>query len=848
LAATASSSQAGNTLHTDPVLKQLIFQVDSLQAAWQSDAALVICEEALKRAEASDAKNQLAEIYNRIGQIHFNLSQYRKALSTWETALTCSQQSGDRNAESETLCELGMVYLYLPDFHKTLSYCQKSLDICRETGFRKTEAKTLYLMGIAWQYLAYYSDALDCYQSSLKLYRELGDRRGEGEAILNIGNLYYLLCDYNQAREYDQLSLEIFRETGDRLNEAYALMNLGSFYIKEENIDKALEVFNHTLQISREIGNRYAEARSLRGIAGAHYYYAYFLTQEYRKHYQKVLDYDFEALNIFRGLGCRFQEARVLESIGVVYMQIPDSAKTMEYYQRCLQIYEDLDADEYVHHVYGRIGFHYARNNYGPASIEYLQKAIDIIEELRSRITDETHRNLYMDDWHHAYEYITCAFYTLGEYPELYRYEQKSRARSFLDMLASDSIKVGKSRHAEFLQREEEYRKTKIELEKQIAATDDTVAIAELRGKIEDEWQSINAMIEDRKRYEPELVSLVTADVLELDEIQNLLDPQTTIIEYFNGAGWQFIWVITTDHAELYKFDISIEALAEKVKGWRDAIMTGGDYITRSRELYDLLIAPVENKIKTRNLIIIPYDSMHYLPFQSLMDGEGRYLVEKYCISYLPSASVLKFVESKRSHKSETLLALGNPKTDRQDYKPLPFAEREVRDVVGFIDSSRLFIGSQATEDNFRHYAPEYDILHLACHSELNSSYPLFSSLLLSPGEEHDGNLEVYELFTMDIDADMVVLSACQTALGHLTRAEELVGLVRAFMYAGTPTVISSLWVIKDESTAYLMTEFYKNLNKYSKAEALRRAQLQTMKEYPSPYHWASFVLIGDPG
>ena len=169
-----------------------------------------------------------------------------------------------------------------------------------------------------------------------------------------------------------------------------------------------------------------------------------------------------------------------------------------------------------------------------------------------------------------------------------------------------------------------------------------------------------------------------------------------------------------------------------------------------------------------------------------------------------------------------------------------------MKGIAGQYKKKTILIGEEATEDEFRRLAPKYDILHLACHGELNSAYPLFSGLLLAPGDKQDGELDVHEIFTMDLNAYLVVLSSCETGLGHLTNGDELAGLSRAFIYAGTPSILSSLWKVEDESTAYLMTQFYKNLKKHDKAESLRRAQLKTRKKFKEPLFWASFVLIGD--
>ena len=159
-------------------------------------------------------------------------------------------------------------------------------------------------------------------------------------------------------------------------------------------------------------------------------------------------------------------------------------------------------------------------------------------------------------------------------------------------------------------------------------------------------------------------------------------------------------------------------------------------------------------------------------------------------------------------------------------------------------------LGSAATKTALRAQAPSAPMLHLATHAELNERSPLFSRLLLAPDGQDDGSLTVQDVFELNLaSADLVVLSACETQLGAQSRGDDLVGLTRAFIYAGTPSFIASLWSVDDQATAVLMTAFYRHLRGgASKAEALQRAQAETRAQYPHPYYWAAFVLTGDPG
>ena len=283
-------------------------------------------------------------------------------------------------------------------------------------------------------------------------------------------------------------------------------------------------------------------------------------------------------------------------------------------------------------------------------------------------------------------------------------------------------------------------------------------------------------------------------------------------------------------------------------------------------------------------MIIVPHDVLHYLPFHALQSPDGRYLIESYPIYYLSSASLLQFIKEKRKARGERVLAFGNPDLGDPN-KDLKFAELEAQEVRTLYPYSTVLVRKEATEGKSKGLSPQYDMLHFATHAELKEEDPLSSAILLAKDGKEDGRLEVREIFGMDLKANLVVLSACETGLGKLSSGDELVGLTRAFIYAGTPSVVASLWKVEDNSTAALMASFYRNLKTMSKVEALRQAQLELIRgqassdllarrgvggigklgEVPEaksdspgsvpvsisvstfhPYFWAPFILVGD--
>lgn len=269
----------------------------------------------------------------------------------------------------------------------------------------------------------------------------------------------------------------------------------------------------------------------------------------------------------------------------------------------------------------------------------------------------------------------------------------------------------------------------------------------------------------------------------------------------------------------------------------------GTKFRTDKTGLYDILIKPVEGSISAKHLIIIPHSALHLLPFEALKDSAGKYLIEKYVISYAPSLAVLKFCKTKNSGKKEKLVAYGDPLGD------LKFAKTEVSDIKGFFSQSRVVTGQEVTLQNVLDSIKQGDIIHFACHGVFDPSSPFDSSLLLYGEKGNPEPFTVSKVMGLRLNPYLVTLSACDTGLARISGGDELLGLIRGFFIAGTPSLITTLWEIDDKSSNLLVSRFYDNLitKKMDKAQALKEAKLSLMKNgYNRPYYWAAFVLQGD--
>jgi CHAT domain-containing protein len=318
---------------------------------------------------------------------------------------------------------------------------------------------------------------------------------------------------------------------------------------------------------------------------------------------------------------------------------------------------------------------------------------------------------------------------------------------------------------------------------------------------------------------------------------------------------------------KVYTLSIKPDDLVKKVNQFHDMLAEARPmYASAAHELYALLIEPAEQQLRgIETICIIPDSFLWNVPFQALMTTNDHYLIEDHAVYYAPSLSVLRKMNGagKRSKMNPSLIAFGNPVIGQDEQHntelcPLQDAETEVNSIAkGFGPAdSKVFIGREATEKTFRALASNYSILHLATHGVIDNRQPLYSHLLLTKTEgdpESDGSLEAREIMDMDLHADLVVLSACETANGKISSGEGVMGLSWAFFIAGTRSMLVSQWRVDSASTSQLMASFYDDpaLHKVDsngkKASALRNAVLTLIKDqrYSHSYYWAAFVLVG---
>ena len=346
----------------------------------------------------------------------------------------------------------------------------------------------------------------------------------------------------------------------------------------------------------------------------------------------------------------------------------------------------------------------------------------------------------------------------------------------------------------------------------------------------------------------PQLASLVTSGGIDAEQMAAALGPKETLVGFFGSSSSLYGYTVSGAEIRLYPLD---------AKGLEDDVAEFVQSIKKRRRqtrelaelLYKRLLRPMQASIAGRDLLIVPHGSLHYVPFAALHDGE-RYLVQGRALRYLPSAMLLGLLPQPGGKAAgapvQRLLILGNPDLGKAELD-LPASQEEAQALQGlFAANSELFIRKAATESLVKERAFDFSHIHVASHGEFSADAPLDSRLRLAADAKNDGVLSVSEIYGLRLNAQVVMLSACETGLGRVSSGDDVVGLTRGFLYAGAQNVVGSLWEVDDDATSALSQAMYDGLKKgLPVAKALAQAQEQLLTKKPHPFFWAAFLDSG---
>ncbi len=837
----------------------------------QIDLALDNCRKSLKIAQDLRDRDGMKLNLNNIALIYQSTGKYPQSIDYFQQALIIIRELKDRKSEGTILYNIGFVYNSQANYSQALKLYEQALEISKAVGNRPGEGLILSAIGLVYQVKGEYRRALKLFQQAENIAQEIKDRMGLGAALGNIGQTYVYLADYQQAIKYFERSIKIFRSLNYLAQVGITLNNQGNTYNFIGQHSKALVAFEKALEIYRSTNNRAEEATTLLNIGKVYK----FLGQYPRslKYYQSVLE-------IAQSIGNKNTEGIVTNSIGVIYNQLQQYGEAQKYHERALLIHQATGNQSEISNTLDNLAGDYAGLQQYDRALTTRIQALKIKEKIGDRAGMAQILNNIGNDYSLLGEVEKSLSYyrNATEIAHQINYRDvesialtnQGNALYQLDRLAAaevplrQAIEIWESLGSGLID------KDKISLQDRIKSTYD------LLQKVLVEQNKTQAALEIAERGRARVLAELLASKIttinsaasqkirqapKLARIQQIARTEkATLVEYSVIGDRILIWVIKpTGQIIFHQTKLPPKTtLKDLIVATRDGIganrraktkddtpnPTGGDL----KQLHQLLIAPIVKDLPTKpeeRVIIIPQNELFLVPFAALQDAQDRYLIQKYTITIAPSIQVLALTETKSTPLSKVdPLVVGNPimpSFGGTQLANLPGSEAEAKGIGKILQVAPL-IGAQADKQQVISLMKTAPIIHLATHGLLDKiEGDIPGAIALTNGFLTSG-----EIFDMQLAANLVVLSACDTGRGDLT-GEGVVGLSRSLSIAGVPSVIVSLWEVNDEATRALMEEFYRNLQlkKLSKAQALRQAMLTTMVDYPNPNFWSAFMLVG---
>lgn len=783
------------------------------------DLSLDALQAALANFQTENKDNTLdaAQTLAYLGNLYRATGKYAQAEEQLMRSLAIRQKFLKENNEwiAASYNDLGLVYSQI-DNDKALEYYEKALAIYEKLHGKDHPKIAIAKTNIGFIYtkLELYGDATNNFESALKTWEKIYPQAHPTKAFLlfNLGKTYQNVGNAQAARGYFDRALAMYEQSyGKKHPDIASVFNaVGNVRLSENKYNEALEYFQQALQAN-------------------------------------VSDFNSDDLNMNPKLDNFYNGITLLYSL-------LSKAQALEsrYYGKTIKI-KDLEL-----------------------AVKTLQVCDTLIDRLRQHITNESDKislgvianEVYANGVRIAYETGEVAFKKKSWYALSFFFAEKSKSAVLLEAISDVNAKSF-ARIPDNLLQEERSLKASIALTSQkLAQKPSEQEEKQLREAAFKLNRSYEAFTKDLETRFPEYYNLkFNAASPSIPDLQSKMDDKTAIISYFidDKINHVYIFVITRNSYKITDRVISAE-FDKYITGLRNSLyFNDSETYLRAAEKLSVDLLPKKLPSSIKNLVILPTGRLSIIPFETLLTDrkkdsdkdEPSYLIKKYSVRYEFSAAlILQKAASKRAQQSSILLCAPVTFQAKDQLNELPGTESEVNEISQLFASrnfkNTIFIRQQADEKVAKSGTlKDYSYLHFATHGIVDEKSPELSRIFLQSGSDtEDGNLFTGEIYNLELNANLVTLSACQTGLGKISKGEGVIGLSRALVYAGAKSIIVSFWSVADESTAKLMTDFYRQMLERSDSnysENLRNAKLNLMKtaQYKSPYYWAPFVLIG---
>ncbi|MCP4547135.1 MAG: CHAT domain-containing protein [bacterium] len=855
----------------------------------------------------------VARCFNNLGLVAQSRGDFAKAEIYYRRDLAITEKLAPKSLYlAMSLVNLGVLAGVRGRFEEEESYYQRALVIFEKLAPKSAAlAKCLTNLGVVAQVRGDLVVAEAYHLRAIALLKKQApDSLDLANSFNNLGVIARARGDLATAERYHNRALAIRKQfTPESLVIATSLINLGTIAHVRDDPAAAETYYKRALSIQEKLAPDSLEpAHSFNNLGSI---------AEARGDLAVAETYYRRALRIQEKLAPNsLDAARSLNNLGSIAQTRGDLISALRYHRRALSLREKLAPNTTLQartlHDIGTL----VRKSYGARRAAYfLRRAVRALEGQMRRLGGSSGiRGSFRSQQELIYRDAVNVLLELERPDEAFHTLELYRARAFLELLAERDLLFSKDIPEE-LDRKRRWFAIRNDqlLQQMVEHPEGGEKLAESMRKL---MQERNEIITEIRRKYPKLATLQYPQPLGLTEIQKHIDPGTAILSYNVGKEQTNLFVVTKKGGiEVYTLSLGQEELRRNVAGFLVEIERGRDSRTefftsmrsKGQRLYERLIQPVVDTLEASDrLLILPDGPLHYLPFDALIRPTGKndsdserhwqYLAEWKPLHVALSATVYAEIKKLRrlstNSGSPLVAAFGDPSSSANsvqadgprgvanvhvraavdsglfNWDSLPYTREEVLQIADLHKNVQVYLGEGATEEKVKSIDRGVRILHFATHGHLDDYFPLNSALVLAlpegfPENRDNGLLQAWEIFeSVRIDADLVVLSACQSALGKEQGGEGLIGLTRAFQYAGARSVVATLWSVADRATAELMVRFYQHLNAgEAKDHALQAAQIELIRgpievtnedseieirDYSAPYYWAGFQLYGD--
>ena len=892
LALAESAIAIARRLHNQEALgRSLRSKANGLNIMGDNQKALNFHAQAIQvfrkiRNEEEEARTLIPSI-----QAHILLGEYDQAFQAADNAKAIFQRLGNQQRIAHVEINVGNIYHRQDRFEEGLACYERAYEAL--LPFRDSEglAVALYNMAVCLITMNDFPRALATYQRAREMCVQHGMALLVTQADYNIAYLYYLRGEYSRAIEMLRATRVESEKNGDAHVLALCYLDLSEIYLELNLSTEARETAHEGYLRFQKLGMGYEEAKCQANEAMAFSQLGKALRSlelfaEARPKfvreknlvwpwlidlYQVVVLYNegrlFEARRLCSGAAsffdtsflpgkavlCHLLLARISLRAGELKAALTECA-------RALDRLAGLEAPVLRYQAEFLMGQIQQSSEDISGAYDSCQRAREALETLRSSLHGEELKIAFMKNRLEVYECLVelCLNGGSGQksVEEAFGYMESAKSRSLAELLvqhghALPPASAGQSglvRRIREMREELNWYYRRIEREQLRTEEPSPQRIEKLQKEALAHENELLRALREVPASQAEASGDLGSAIGSLESIRDCLPPKSALIEYFCVKD-QFIAAVVTRegieivpitpvsrvvnllrmfHFQISKFRLGAEYIQTFEKSLLDAAQS------HLHQLYGEVMAPLRGHLHAEHLVIVPHGILHYLPFHALHDGAG-YLIDSFTISYAPSASIFAHCQQKPSRTSGSSLILGVPDSRA------PLILDEVQSVASTLPGSELIVGTAATEEVLREKGAHSRLIHIATHGSFRQDNPMFSGIRLG-----GAYLNLYDLYQLKFEAELVTLSGCATGMNVVTPGDELLGLIRGLLYAGAHSLLLTLWDVHDRSTAEFMAHFYRRLGDgEDKASALKGAMLELRKQYPHPYYWAPFTLIG---